>query len=277
MKQTFLFLVVLTMLAQAQVLLRDDFESAGNGAMPRGWLRFVAGRKGTAFSDSENAFSGRHSLCVRIDDYETTVTVEQDKDALFPVTPGQDYKVTFRYKLSETDNAYIHPFLIGTDADGNNLPFQFFRSPAMQRVDKNMKDAVNIFDAPSETWREIYIKFHVPANVRKVKFHVESEGKCRYNIDDIRIMEIHERATGIVWEADFQNLNREDVRKSKRIALFGDVKAAETGEGHLALSFSKGAPAHFSMATDELIPLNSYSMQVRFARKFRATPSGKET
>jgi len=278
MKHAFLLIAILSVMAQAQAVVLSDFEGQGNGAMPQGWLKFIAGKKGTAFADSENVFSGRQSLCVRIDDNETTVVVEQDKDSLFAVTPGQDYKVTFRYKLSETDNAYIHPFLIGANADGNNLPFQFFRSPAMQRVDKNMKDAVNIFDSPSETWKEIYIKFRAPANVSKVKFHVESEGKCRYNIDDIRIEEIGKSANGIVWEADFQHLDKEDVRKSKRIAFSGEVKATETSEGHLALSFAKGAaPAFFSLATDELIPLNSYTLQLQFAKVAPSTGQGQAT
>ena len=57
MKQTLFLLVALSMLAQAQVLIRDDFESLGKETMPRGWLSFVAGKKGKAFSDSENAFS----------------------------------------------------------------------------------------------------------------------------------------------------------------------------------------------------------------------------
>ncbi|MBE6358374.1 MAG: hypothetical protein E7057_03905 [Lentisphaerae bacterium] len=252
-------------------LYNGDFEISGKDGFCDGWKVYKSSPYCSAEMDKVNFFSGKSSLRVEKNDFNSSIVVEQHADKLTGVSSDKEYILTFRYKLESIDKGYIHPYLIGTDSKGNNIAWQFFRSPAMQRVDRNMKDAVNIFDIPTQNWQEVYIKFRPPKNVAKVKFHLEGScGKFRLNIDDIRIRENTAAADRTVFRADFANVDKMVVRRSKNISFSGSEKGfshSVVSGNKLKLTYTGKSSGSVTVGITELLPLSEYKLLLDYSAK----------
>ena len=81
---------------ESQHLYNGDFEIPGKTSTgSAGWHLYKSSSRCYARVDNENSFSGKSSLLITKDDYDSNLIIEQDINHLFKVTPGNEYILTF--------------------------------------------------------------------------------------------------------------------------------------------------------------------------------------